>query len=84
MLVRPDSDNRRGDFGRSTLGGHKLRFAASFQLENVVRKLLVDLNVGVLGETVIAAGLEELLLDRNSPLRIDPQKDARKNVAHPR
>ena len=54
---------------------NELGFAGGFQLKNIIRQLLIDLNVGIPGQAIIATGFEELLLDWNSPARIDPENN---------
>src|ERR1700686_657140 len=42
---------------------HNLGFSGRFQLENRIWNLLIQLDIGVFGEAVIAGRFEELLLD---------------------
>ena len=76
-------DFPRNSLIRLALRGNEPGFTGGFQLEGVVRQLLVDLNLGILGQTVIAARLEELLLDRNAPGGVDPEQLAPEVAAGP-
>lgn len=73
---------RAGNCGFSLpLGRNEPGFAGGFQPKGIVWKLSIDLYLGILHQTVVAAGLEELLLHRNSPGWVDPKQDARDVVA---
>ena len=48
-----------------------------FSLKALIRKLLIDLDVGVFGEAVVSARLKELLLHGDAAGRVNPEQDAR-------
>src|ERR1700675_1781960 len=73
QLVSAGSNFRLISLGKLPLRGDELGFSGCLQLKGVVRKFLVDLYVGILRHAVVAAGLKELLLHRNSPYRVDPE-----------
>src|SRR3984893_18582221 len=77
QLVSAGSNFRLILVRKLPLRGDELGFPGCLQLKRVVRKFLVDLYVGILRQTVVAARLKELLLHRNSPRRVDPEQNAR-------
>src|SRR5262249_18394871 len=51
---------------------YNLCTSGCFQLEHTIGKLLVDLNIGIVGEAVVAAALPQLLPQGQAGLSIDP------------
>src|SRR5208283_1299489 len=58
----------------------KFGFLGCLELKNVVRKFCLGLNVGILYQAIVAAGLKELLLHRDSTGRVDPEENARNKI----
>src|SRR5215467_12510875 len=56
-----------------TMQAHDLRCACRLQPEYVLRNFIVELDVVIAGESIVPRCLEKLLLERDIPLRIDPQ-----------
>ena len=64
-----------------TLGRQVGRLGCRFELEDTVRKLLIDKDFRVLGEAEVARRLQKLLLDRDAGLAVDPQQNLRELAA---
>src|SRR5579864_836928 len=56
---------------------YRFCIARGFQFENILRKLLVELNIGIIGQAIVPALLKQLLPHRDAALRIDPEIDFR-------
>src|SRR5947208_15643867 len=71
------------DYWSSALRMHHFSLGSSVELEDVIADARIQLDVGIKGPPIIAAGLVELLLQRNPAAGIDPQRDQAEHVMHP-
>src|SRR5438552_19132353 len=71
------------DYWSSALRMHHFSLGSSVELEDVIADARVQLDVGIKGAPIIAAGLVELLFQRNPATGIDPQGDQAEHVVNP-